>query len=632
MEEQYSQIEALLRRVGLFLEDEEWAQADAYCERILDMEPENARAYTGKLFAKFQVSNTQQFLQVAAQRLQEVMENPNTKKILRFGTDQEKAIFQHILSGVEQERCRQQQDALNNSCAAVQQGHFDVALYNFDILKEQMPNNHRLWFWRMMARLQCRNLFALVDKGIPINKDPDFLKAVACADSFQAQSYLDTAKQVLFSTHIKCQMHLLTDNGPRENTESWMDLYLNNCEENDPYGSIYAVLRKISNLNWNNTMITGALIHIQDIYRQEMAANRLKALDGELFSDQICSYIQAPSLYLSLEHTIADRLEQCKQSLLAKPNYSSLVPTLHTIGRNVKLKALRNPAPRPIPPVLAPDYVSVLLHQQYFRAQADSLNRYAQASVTIKGPHYVAHPVRYWCEPDCLFSQAAETEMLPIPAGAVKSDEPREPWKRYAYIAHKLESVDHLTYCARTIRELAPEEFCKQTLLQDRLMDQLIDVKDKTFLRNNLKTMQELYPEDYRTHYGHLRQLTGDFAKPETFIYQYKALSNRLKELKRRDTEGAQKLQTQYQNLRQKIGDFMEPYAKAAKEHGDPLSFGRLSGTIPDSGAYMLANWLSWWQPLQEETNSILRQISEDLTAIEAKGQKGFSLFGRRGG
>ena len=47
MEENYNQIEALLRRVGLFLEDGEWTQADAYCERILDMEPENARAYTG---------------------------------------------------------------------------------------------------------------------------------------------------------------------------------------------------------------------------------------------------------------------------------------------------------------------------------------------------------------------------------------------------------------------------------------------------------------------------------------------------------------------------------------------------------------------------------------------------------
>jgi hypothetical protein len=631
MEEQYNQIEALLRRVGLFLEDGEWAQADAYCERILDMDPENARAYTGKLFAKFQVNNTQQFLQVAAQRLQEVMADPNTKKVLRFGTDQEKAIFQHILSGVEQERRRQQETALTNSCSAVQRGHVDVALHNFDILKEQIPNNHRLWFWRMMARLQCRNLFALVDKGIPINKDPDFLKAVACADSFQAQSYRDTAKQVLFSTHIKCQMGLVTDTGPKENTEHWMDLYLNNCEENDPYGAIYRTLRKIQNKNWNDTLITGALIHIQDIYRREMAAGRLKELDDELFSSEICSYVQSPGMYLSLEYTIADRLDRQKQKLSAKYK-SSLISSISNVSHGtVKLKALRSPAPRPTPPVLARDYVGELLYQRNQRYHQELWSQYTYAPRTVNADAtvYMDHGIRCWCEPDCLFAKAAGTEMLPIPAEAVKKDEPREPWQRYAHIARQSEYSDDLAYCVKKIKELAPEEFGRQHWLQDLLMDKLVGVKDRVSLIGNLKTMQALYPQDYRTHYGHLRQLTSDFKKPETFIYEYRSLSNKLKELKKRDIEGAQKLKERYQKLRQKICDYMEPYAAAAKEHGEPLSFGQLSGIIPDANAYMLSNWLGWWQPLKEENDTILRQIGEDLAAIEEKGQKGFSWFRR---
>ena len=376
MEEQNSQIEALLRRVGLFLEDGEWAQADAYCERILDMDPENARAYTGKLFAKFQVNNTQQFLQVAAQKLQEVMNDPNTKKILRFGTEQEKAIFQHILNSVEQERQRQQLAALNNSCAAVQQGHFDVALYNFDILKEHFPNSHRLWFWRMMARLQCRNLFALVDKGYPINKDPDFVKAVACADPLQAQSYRDTAKQVLFSTHIKCQMSLAIGTGPKENCANWMDLYLNNCEPEDPYGKIYRALRKVSIENWSNTLIAGALIHIQDVTNKEMAAGRIKELDDELFSSEICSYLQAPRMYLHLEYFIAERLENIKKALSDKEPASSVSILDQTGPKTVKLKALKNPAPRPVPPVLVRDYVGELLYKRYRENSAQMFKNY----------------------------------------------------------------------------------------------------------------------------------------------------------------------------------------------------------------------------------------------------------------
>lgn len=39
-------IAPLLERVVMFLEDGDWASADAYCERVLDMEPKCAEAFT----------------------------------------------------------------------------------------------------------------------------------------------------------------------------------------------------------------------------------------------------------------------------------------------------------------------------------------------------------------------------------------------------------------------------------------------------------------------------------------------------------------------------------------------------------------------------------------------------------
>ncbi len=42
----------LLERAYMFLEDGEWNEASAYCERVLDMEPKNAWAYLGKLMAQ----------------------------------------------------------------------------------------------------------------------------------------------------------------------------------------------------------------------------------------------------------------------------------------------------------------------------------------------------------------------------------------------------------------------------------------------------------------------------------------------------------------------------------------------------------------------------------------------------
>lgn len=47
----------LVKRIFMFLEDEEWDRANAYCETVLDLEPENAYAYLGMLMAELEVSH-----------------------------------------------------------------------------------------------------------------------------------------------------------------------------------------------------------------------------------------------------------------------------------------------------------------------------------------------------------------------------------------------------------------------------------------------------------------------------------------------------------------------------------------------------------------------------------------------
>ena len=50
-----SNVSAFLKRVFLFLEDGNWESADEYCEKILDIDPEIAEAYLGKLMAEFHI-------------------------------------------------------------------------------------------------------------------------------------------------------------------------------------------------------------------------------------------------------------------------------------------------------------------------------------------------------------------------------------------------------------------------------------------------------------------------------------------------------------------------------------------------------------------------------------------------
>ena len=48
-------MESYLKRVFMFLEDGDWHSADEYCEKVLDIDPENAQAYLGTLMAELQV-------------------------------------------------------------------------------------------------------------------------------------------------------------------------------------------------------------------------------------------------------------------------------------------------------------------------------------------------------------------------------------------------------------------------------------------------------------------------------------------------------------------------------------------------------------------------------------------------
>lgn len=53
---QSAEAEPLLRRAYIFLENRDWDSADIYCEKVLDMEPENPDAYKCKLLAERKVS------------------------------------------------------------------------------------------------------------------------------------------------------------------------------------------------------------------------------------------------------------------------------------------------------------------------------------------------------------------------------------------------------------------------------------------------------------------------------------------------------------------------------------------------------------------------------------------------
>ena len=71
----------LLKRAFIFLEDGNWSSADEYCEKVLDLDPECAQAYLGKLMAELRVRKVDEL----ANCEQSFDDKDNYRKVMRFG-------------------------------------------------------------------------------------------------------------------------------------------------------------------------------------------------------------------------------------------------------------------------------------------------------------------------------------------------------------------------------------------------------------------------------------------------------------------------------------------------------------------------------------------------------------------
>lgn len=79
--------ETLLKRASLFIVDENWSSANEYCEKVLDIDPENAEAYLYKLMIDLHIKKESDI----AGCVGTLAKNNNYNKIILFGNDELKA-------------------------------------------------------------------------------------------------------------------------------------------------------------------------------------------------------------------------------------------------------------------------------------------------------------------------------------------------------------------------------------------------------------------------------------------------------------------------------------------------------------------------------------------------------------
>jgi len=86
-------IAPLLKRVFMFLEDGDWESADEYCEKVLDIEPECAEAYLGKVMAQFRVNKREEIKSCEGL----TRDNRNYQKAIFYSDNETKAQLEEYL-------------------------------------------------------------------------------------------------------------------------------------------------------------------------------------------------------------------------------------------------------------------------------------------------------------------------------------------------------------------------------------------------------------------------------------------------------------------------------------------------------------------------------------------------------
>ena len=100
----------LLKRAFIFLEDGDWSSADEYCEKVLDLDPECAQAYLGKLMAELHIRR-QSDLQNCEVDLDA---NDNYRRVVRFG---DKSLKTELLQYAEAVHARMEELRKSNAYA-----------------------------------------------------------------------------------------------------------------------------------------------------------------------------------------------------------------------------------------------------------------------------------------------------------------------------------------------------------------------------------------------------------------------------------------------------------------------------------------------------------------------------------
>lgn len=227
----------LLERAFLFLEDGRWKEADAYCEKVLDQDPKNGRAYLGKLLAAMEIRRTEELNDYTWFSYHN---DPNYQKAIRFDSGIAKQLAEYRDAELAQEyrvavqeqtdakdsrqcfaaaehfeklgdfqdaparaeACRtrakqlEQEELLKQTWLFLKNGDFASADTYCKKILDANTECSEAYFLKLLTQMKCRNIKQLLQCLYPIDSNPNYQKAVSYATPEQ-RAVLDGYAQTI---------------------------------------------------------------------------------------------------------------------------------------------------------------------------------------------------------------------------------------------------------------------------------------------------------------------------------------------------------------------------------------------------------------------------------------------------
>lgn len=130
-----------LKRAFIFLEDGDWDSANEYCEKVLDIDPENASAYLGKLLSELHVRKQESL----KDQVKPFDDSNNYQKAVRFADDKLKTTLNSYIEHINARNKNARLDGIykrakNIMSKASTESEYKEAAHLFETISEYMDS------------------------------------------------------------------------------------------------------------------------------------------------------------------------------------------------------------------------------------------------------------------------------------------------------------------------------------------------------------------------------------------------------------------------------------------------------------------------------------------------------------